>query len=99
MSNIDWTMVVPAEDRTAPDPIMQTVSMTQARLALFDLHGIETDEQFFGLVNVLPEESRQHARVELATRAAVTDDNTLVAAVCDAKGWDKAELFKYAATL
>lgn len=75
------------------------VTMAQCRLALFDKHGIETDEEFYGLVDILPEDSRVRARLELRTRPTVRYDNPLVIAFCNAMEWDRDELFIYADTL
>lgn len=76
------------------------VTMTQCRLALFDLKGIQTDEEFYGLADILPDqEMRNRALVELKTRATVQKDNELVLGVCAIKGWDIEELFLYASQL
>lgn len=85
----------PAEYRPTP----QEVTMAQCRLALFDLRGIETDEEFFSLVDVLPESDRPRALLELRTRPTVQIDNPLVVAVCEANDWDRDALFIYAAGL
>ena len=100
MSTIDWTQVITAAQKAQAEAMIGVpaqVTMAQCRLALFDLAGIDSDEQFFGLVNVLPEADRARALLELRTRPTVTFDHPLVAAACDAMGWDRAELFKYAA--
>lgn len=81
----------------APEPIPQEVSMGQCRLALFDLHEIKTDEQFYALADVLPEELRPRARLQLSTRQSVRYDNELVVAFCAAMGWDRDQLFIYGA--
>lgn len=75
----------------------QEVSIGQCRLALFDKHGIETDEQFYALADVLPEADRARARIELRTRSTVRYDNPLVIAFCAAMGWDRDALFIYSA--
>lgn len=80
-----------------PAPIPQEVTMGQCRLALFDKHGIETDEEFLALTDMLPEDQRARARIELSTRPTVRFDNPLVQGVCAAKGWNAAELFIHAA--
>lgn len=79
--------------------IPQEVTMGQCRLALYDLHGIEDDAEFYGLTDMLPEDQRPRARLELRTRTSVRYDNELVIAVCQAKGWNREELFTYAAVL
>lgn len=76
--------------------VPQEVTMGQCRLALFDLHAIETDEQFLALTDLLPEDQRARARLELRTRPTVQIDNPLVVAVCDSVGWDREALFVYA---
>lgn len=75
----------------------QEVTMGQCRLALYDLHGIETDEQFYALADMLPEADRVRARIELRTRPTVRYDNPLVIAFCEAKVWDREALFVYGA--
>lgn len=80
-------------------PVPQEVTMGQCRLALFDKHGIETDEEFLALTDMLPEVQRARARLELGTRPTVRFDNPLVQGLCAAKGWDAAELFTYAGGL
>jgi len=75
----------------------QEVTMGQCRLALYDLHGIETDEEFYSLANLLPEEVRPRARLQLATRQSVRYDNELVIAICEANGWDREALFVHGA--
>lgn len=79
------------------DPVPQEVTMAQCRLALFDIHGIEIDEKFYALADVLPQADRARARLELRTRPTVRYDNPLVIAFCDAMGWDRDELFSYGA--
>ena len=79
--------------------VPQEVTMGQCRLALFDQHGIETDEQFFALVDQLPEAQRARALLELRTRPTVRRDNTLVQALGLANGWDLDALFVYAGAL
>lgn len=85
---------------TAPPPpepaIPQEVTMGQCRLALYDKYHIESDEEFLALTDLLPEEHRGRARLELRTRTSVRRDNPLVIALCLAKGWDIDELFTYA---
>lgn len=78
-------------------PVPAEVSIAQCRLALFDKHGIETDDQFYALAGVLPEEARPRALLQLRTRTTVRYDNELVIAFCEAKGWDRDALFIYAA--
>ena len=81
-----------------PDvPVPEEVTMAQCRLALFDLTDIKTDEQFFGLVDLLPEEDRERARLELRTRPTVRRDNPLVVGLGTSMGWDLDALFRYAA--
>ena len=84
-----------------PEPlrIPQEVSMGQCRLALFDQHGLETDEQFFALVDQLPEDQRARALLELRTRPTVRRDNPLVEALGLANEWDLDALFIYAGGL
>ena len=98
-SNIDWSQVITAAQKTEVEALAGVptqVTMAQCRLALFDLAQIETDEQFFGLVNVLPEADRARALLELRTRPTVEFEHPLVVAACDAMGWDRIALFKYA---
>lgn len=76
--------------------IPEEVSIGQCRLALYDLHGIYKDEDFMALVNVLPQDHRERATLQLRTRTSVRFDNELVDAICTAKGWDKAALFIHA---
>lgn len=90
---VPGSFVLPGQQPPAP----QEVTMAQCRLALFDLRGIETDEEFFSLVDVLPESHRPRALLELRTRPTVQIDNPLVVAVCDSMGWDREALFRYAA--
>ena len=71
--------------------------MGQCRLALFDIHKIKTEQEFMALTDLLPEDQRARARIELSTRPTVRFDNPLVQGVCAAKGWNAAELFIYAA--
>ena len=102
MSNIDWSKLKTAAQKAEEARMVgvpNSVTMAQCRLALFDLAGIQTDEDFFGLVNVLPEADRARALLELRTRPTVEFTHPLVAAACEAKGWDRIDLFKYAATL
>lgn len=97
-----WEVFPLTEDQVEANKealIPKEVTMGQCRLALYDLHGIEDDAEFLGLTDLLPEEHRARAKLELRTRTSVFYDNPLVIAVCDAKGWDRAELFTYAATL
>lgn len=79
-----------------PASIPQEVTMGQCRLALFDLHGIKTDQAFYALADVLPEELRPRARLQLSTRQSVHYDNELVIAFCEANDWDRDALFIYA---
>ena len=79
--------------------IPQEVTMAQCRFALFDQHGIETGEQFYGLVDLLPESDRARALLELRTRPTVRRDNALVVLLGDAQGWDLDALFVYAGGL
>ena len=80
-----------------PEPAPEEVSMGQCRLALFDLHGIATDAQFYALADILPEEARPRARLQLSTRQSVRYDNELVIAICEANGWDREALFVHGA--
>jgi len=89
----DWVLV---ESHQTTEPVPQEVTMAQCRLALFDLTDIKTDEQFFGLVDLLPEEDRARALLELRTRPTVRRDNPLVVSLGGAQGWDLDELFIYA---
>ena len=82
-----------------PLRVPQEVTMGQCRLALFDQHDIETDEQFFALVDLIPEDQRARALLELRTRPTVRRDNPLVQALCQANGWDLDALFVYAGGL
>lgn len=75
------------------------VTMGQCRLALFDHYKIESDEEFLALTDLLPEDQRARARLELRTRTSVRRDNPLVIGLGAAKGWDLDQLFTYAATL
>ncbi len=79
--------------------IPQEVSMGQCRLALFDQHSIETDEQFFALTDMLPEDQRARALLELRTRPTVRRDSPLVLALGQSMGWDLDALFVYAGGL
>ena len=79
--------------------IPQEVTMAQCRLALFDQHGIETGEQFYQLVDLLPEADRPRALLELRSRPTVRRDNQLVVALGQAMGWDLDALFIYAGGL
>lgn len=76
--------------------VPQEVTMGQCRLALFDCHGIETDDKFLALVGQLPEERRARALLELRTRPTVRRDNPLVQALGQAMDWDLDALFLYA---
>lgn len=96
-SKEDWETMREDELRARLPPIPQEVSMGQCRLALFDLHGIETDAQFYALADFLPEELRPRARLQLATRQSVRYDNELVIAICEANGWDREALFVHGA--
>ena len=81
-----------------PEPVVpQEVTMGQCRLALFDKYGIETDEEFLALTDILPERDRARARLELRTRPTVRFDSALVQGLCAAMGWNAEELFIYAA--
>lgn len=84
-----------------PEPLRvpQEVTMGQCRLALFDQHGIETDEQFSALVDQLPADQRARALLELRTRPTVRRDNALVLLLGAAQGWDLDALFVYAGGL
>lgn len=101
-----WEIPAPANPARvfAADPVgalrvPQEVSMGQCRLALFDQHGLETDEQFFSLVDQLPEDQRARALLELRTRPTVRRDNPLVEALGLANDWDLDALFIYAGGL
>lgn len=96
-SKEDWENMLADELLARRPPIPQEVTMAQCRLALFDKHGIETDEQFYALADILPEADRARARLELRTRPTVRWDNQLVIAFCAAMGWDRNELFVYGA--
>lgn len=72
------------------------VTMRQCRLALFDQHGVNTDEDFYGLVNSLPLSDRPRALLELRTSPTVRRDSPLVQALAAARGWDLGALFLYA---
>lgn len=78
------------------EPVPAEVTMGQCRLSLFDLHGIRTDDQFYALVDVIPEDQRERALLQLRTRTTVRYDNELVQAICAAKGWNADELFFHA---
>lgn len=93
--NLDYCSLVGGE-LVYGEPVPQEVSMGQCRLALFDLHGIKTDAQFYALADVLPEELRPRARLQLSTRQSVRYDNELVIAFCEANDWDRDALFIYA---
>jgi hypothetical protein len=82
-----------------PLRVPQEVTMGQARLALFDQHGIETDEQFFAMVDMLPEADRARARLELRTRPTVRRENPLVQLLGQDMAWDLDALFVYAGGL
>lgn len=92
----DWEGMRADEMLARKPPVPQEVTMGQCRLALFDIHGIETDEAFLALTDLLPEDQRARARLELRTRTTVRFDNVLVQDVCAAKGWNAEELFIYA---
>lgn len=83
----------------AENPVPQEVTMGQCRLALFDTHGIENDAMFLALADILPPEDKPRALVEMTTRPTVRYDSPLVQALCDANGWDRDELFRYAAKM
>lgn len=73
------------------------VSMAQCRLALYDLHNIKSDEDFFALITELPDSfDKNRALLEFRTRPTVRKDNPLVIAICNIKRWDMNELFAYA---
>lgn len=93
----DWDNMRADEMLARMPPVPQEVSMGQCRLALFDLHEIKTDEEFYALADVLPEGLRPRARLQLSTRQSVRYDNELVIAFCEAKGWDRETLFVYGA--
>lgn len=93
----DWEVMLADEMRARLPPVPQEVTMGQCRLALFDLHGIESDAQFYALADILPEEARPRARLQLATRQSVRYDNELVIAICEANGWDREALFVHGA--
>lgn len=92
----DWEGMRADEMLARKPPIPQEVTMGQCRLALFDKYDIETDEEFLALTDLLPEDQRARARLELRTRTTVRFDNVLVQDVCAAKGWNAEELFIYA---
>lgn len=100
-----WVQVLDSEVPAYPDtpaavvPVPQEVTMGQCRLALFDHYKIESDEEFLALTDLLPEDQRARARLELRTRTSVRRDNPLVIGLGAAKGWDLDELFTYAAGL
>lgn len=96
-SKEDWDNMREDEMRARLPAVPQEVSMGQCRLALFDLHGIETDAQFYALADFLPEELRPRARLQLATRQSVRYDNELVVAICEANGWDREAMFVHGA--
>ncbi|ACV50080.1 hypothetical protein [Delftia phage PhiW-14] len=77
-------------------PKASIVTMSQCRLALYDLKGIKTEEEFLALADLLPEEMRERGRLELKTRATVEKSNPLVVAFSQVNGWDLDELFEYA---
>lgn len=93
----DWETMRADEMLARRPPVPQEVTMGQCRLALFDIHGIETEEEFLALTDLLPEDQRARGRLELRTRPTVRFDNPLVQGLCAAMGWDAAELFIYAA--
>lgn len=88
------------ENYTEPpkNPIF-SVTMAQCRLALYDLKGVVTDEEFLALADLLPEESRERGRLELRTRQTVERNHPLVVAFAEVNGWDLDELFEYASKL
>ncbi len=88
---------LPEPSVPSPGPVPQEVTMAQCRLALYDLHQIKTDEQFYALTDLLPEDKRERALLELRTRPTVRYDNQLVIAFCAAMDWDRDELFEYGA--
>ena len=94
---IDWnkmkTLKQLQEERY---PVPLKVTMAQCRLALFDLHQIETDDEFFGLTDILPEAERARAKLQLRARPTVELNNPLVVGICLANEWDINELFRYA---
>lgn len=95
---IDWTRMRTKEQiEAAANPVPYRVTMGQCRLALFDKCGIETDEQFYALVQVLPEKDQARAKLELRTRVNVERDHPLVVAAGAALDWNLDELFRYAA--
>ena len=100
-AGIGWTRASKTKPwkppQAAAEAVPELVSVAQCRLALFDLEGIETDEQFFSLVNVLPEEDRPRALLELRTRPTVERNHPLVMAAGALMGWDLDAMFIYAA--
>ena len=58
---------------------------------------METDEQFYGLVNVLPKEDRLRTLLELRTRQTVERNHPLVVTAGHLMGWDLDAMFIYAA--
>lgn len=92
----DWENMRADEMRARKPAVPQEVTMGQCRLALFDKYGIETDEEFLALTDMLPEGQRARARLELRTRPTVRFDSPLVQGLCAAMGWDAVELFIYA---
>lgn len=84
-----------------PEPVRvpQEVTMAQCRLALFDQHAIESDDEFYALVDLLPETERARALLELRTRPTVRRDHALVQVLGQAMGWDLDALFIYAGGL
>lgn len=93
----DWEVMRADEMLARKPPVPQEVTMGQCRLALFDKYGIETDEEFLALTDILPERDRARARLELRTRPTVRFDSPLVQGLCTAMGWNAVELFIYAA--
>ena len=100
-TGIGWTRETAASPWLAPpapaEAVPERVTMGQCRLALFDLAGVETDEQFYGLVNVLPKEDRLRTLLELRTRQTVERNHPLVVTAGHLMGWDLDAMFIYAA--
>lgn len=99
-----WSQIPDAELPPVPEPpgpglgpVPEEVTMAQCRLALYDLHQIKTDDQFYELTDLLPEDKRERALLELRTRPTVRYDNQLVIAFCTSMGWDRDALFVYGA--
>lgn len=83
-------------DFEVPKTRVVEVTMGQCRLALFDLKNIKSDEEFYALTDLLPEEDRPRAVLELRTRNTVRIDHPLVQALAGVNGWDLDALFEYA---